>query len=171
VVHLFVKSGNENLKDTVAEIKKDAGENWLPEIYRSQVRTLRTRAHGLEVPEKENRPEIQYTLLGVELKIGKLRISCPDLATARYLQVFARTGCQEVAIPYDITKISVLADNLESSWQRSLLILEQEMSAKDARTRTRARSLLVRTVRQEIAEIGAGEAIPQFRQNTKQRKS
>ena len=47
-----------------------------------------------------------------------------------YLQVFARIGCQEVAIPYDITKISTIADDLESSWQKILLLFESETKDK-----------------------------------------
>ncbi len=74
---------------------------------------------------------IQHTLLGVELKLGRKRLLCPDLATARYLSVFARIGCQDVAVPYDITKISHLADELESSWYRMLLLADQE--AKEQR--------------------------------------
>jgi hypothetical protein len=156
---------------TVSALKEKLGENWLPRLYFEKVRSLRTRSHKLEVDEKENRTEIQHTLLGVELKIGNLRISCPDLATARFLQVFARIGCSEVAIPYDITKISVLADELESSWQRFLLLLEQETVEKTSQSRSRLRSGLVKELRLEIAEIGAGEAIPQFRQSTKQRRT
>ena len=66
---------------------------------------------------RENQAEIQYTLLGIELKVGKRRFACPDLATARYMRVFARIGCREFAVPYDITQISAAADELETSWQ------------------------------------------------------
>jgi hypothetical protein len=54
----------------------------------------------------------------IELKVGRQRMLCPDLATARYLAVFARLGAKAIAIPYDITKISQIADELESSWHR-----------------------------------------------------
>src|SRR4028118_1936773 len=109
----------------IAELKETLGEDWLPHVYQNKVRVLRTRSHALNVPSKENKTEILHTLLGVELKIRRQRISTPDLATARFLQVFARIGVQAVAIPYDITKISVLADELESTWQRLWLLLEQ----------------------------------------------
>ena len=152
----------------IAEIKETAGENWLPHVYKEKVRPLRTRSNQLNVPAKENKTEIFYTLLGVELKVARQRINCPDLATARFLQVFARLGCSAVAIPYDITKISVLADLLESSWQR-LLLLAQEVEARNFLSESHLRSALVKELRQEIEEIGAGEAVPQFNQNTKQR--
>ena len=85
-----------------------------------------------------------HTLLGIELKVGRVRLSCPDLSTARYLRVFARIGCGEVAIPYDITKISTAADELESSWQRSILIVSRESTGAAL---SRLRSSLVRILR------------------------
>ena len=53
-------------------------------------------------------------MLGIELKVANRRLLCPDLATARYLSVFARLGCDVIAVPYDITQISRIADELES---------------------------------------------------------
>lgn len=160
-----------SLADKINFLKNETGDDWLPAIYQNKVRSLRTRAFRLDVPEKENKAEIQYTLLGVELKVGKQRITCPDLATARFLQVFARIGIAEVAIPYDITKISVLADELESAWQRQLLFLEQATENGSPQARSRLRSALVKEMRREIAEIGAGSLMPHFNQNTKQRKT
>ncbi len=145
-------------------------EEWLPEIYRAKVRSQRTRAHRLEIPEKENRAFIQHTLLGVELKVGNNRFSCPDLSTARYLQVFARIGCQAVAVPYDITKISTLADELESAWQKILLVFENVATGKTAPVKGRMRSMLIKEIRHEIDEIGAGSLMPEFKQTTKQRR-
>lgn len=154
----------------IVVLKANLGENWLSEIYRNKVRTLRTRSHSLNVPSKENKTEILHTLLGVELKIGRQRINCPDLATARFLQVFARIGCAAVAVPYDITKISVLADELESSWQRLWLMLEHNKeNAPTARLRS-WRSSVVKELRREIEEIGAGKDVPEFNQNTRQQR-
>jgi hypothetical protein len=96
----------------IDELKAGLGEFWIPGVYRDRVRNMRTRSFSMDIPERANSPEILHTLLGVELKIGKVRIACPDLATARYLQVFARLGVREVAVPYDISKISSLADDL-----------------------------------------------------------
>jgi hypothetical protein len=109
-------------------------------------------------------------LLGVELKVGRRRLLCPDLATARYLSVFARIGSSDVAVPYDITKISQLADELESSWYRMLLLVEQEARARSPQFKTRLRGLLLAKIRAEIEEAGAGTRVPEFRQNTKQRR-
>jgi hypothetical protein len=155
--------------DIATEVREKLGAEWLPEIYRAKVRTQRTRAHQLEIARRENRSIIQHTLLGVELKVGNKRFSCPDFSTARYLQIFARLGCQAVAVPYDITKISTLADELESSWQKSLLFLEEAAKDKTAPVRGRMRSGLIKEIREEIDEIGAGSLMPEFKQSTKQR--
>jgi hypothetical protein len=155
--------------EIASKIREDLNENWLPVIYRDKIRTLRTRAYRLEVAERENRAEIQHTLLGVELKVGNKRLSCPDLSTARYLQVFARLGCQEIAVPYDITKISQLADELESSWQRALLLFDAEVKGKTPQMRGKLRAGLIKEMRRELEEIGAGALMPEFRQSTKQR--
>src|SRR5262245_21545372 len=110
-------------RDHAAQIQSLLGESWLPEIYRERILKLRTRAYHFGKLPRIARIAIQHTLLGVELKIGRQRFLCPDLATARYLSVFARAGCEDVAIPYDITQISCLADEVESSWQRMLLLV------------------------------------------------
>ena len=93
---------------------------------------------------------------------------CPDLATARYLAVFARAGCKAIAIPYDITKISHVADELESSWHLMLLLADSLTSDRSHAFRTRVRKLLIGKVRDEIAEAGAGTRIPEFKQSTRQ---
>ena len=157
--------------EIAADIRNQLKENWIPQIYRDRIRTLRTRSFRLDVPLRENFVEIQHTLLGVELKVGNKRLSCPDLSTARYLQVFARLGCDEIAVPYDITKISTLADELESSWQRTLLLLEEFARDKMASVKGRLRAGLIKELRNELAEIGAGDKMLEFKQTTKQRGS
>jgi hypothetical protein len=98
----------------------------------------------------------------VELKVGKIRLACPDLSTARFLLIFARIGCRDVALPYDITKIPALADELESAWQKTLLYLERSTAEKVPQVKGKVRSGLVRRIREEISEIGAGEMMPSF---------
>ncbi len=157
--------------DIAAEIKRQMGDQTIAAIYRDRIRAMRTRSYLLNAPAKKPAVEVMHTLLGVELKIGKRRLLCPDLATARYLSVFARLGAAEVAVPYDITQISRLADDLESSWHRMLTLVEHLTAERSERMRNRVRALLVADQRQEVIAQGAGPAIPQFNQNTKQRKS
>ena len=156
--------------DLLTDIREKCAGHWIPAIYSKKVRSQRTRSYHLDIPERENNAEIQYTLLGIELKVGKRRFACPDLATARYLLVFARIGCHDFAIPYDISKISAIADEFETAWQRSLILVEAITSGKQARNVSLARSKLVRAMRDEITAIGAGEAMPAFDRVTKQSK-
>lgn len=155
--------------EIAAEIRENLGGEWIPFIYREKVRTQRTRSYHINVPKKENRADIFHTLLGIELKVGNYRFSCPDLSTARYLRVFARIGCQDVAIPYDITKISTLADELEIAWHKTILLFEEKTPEKAAAARGRMRASLIKELRQEIENIGAGALMPEFKQSTKQR--
>jgi hypothetical protein len=150
-------------------IQEQLGDSWLPRIYRERILKLRTRSYHFESAKPAARVDIQHTLLGVELKVGRRRLLCPDLATARYLSVFARLGCQDVAVPYDITKISHLADELESSWYRMFLLVEQETRSESTRFRARLRGLLIAKIRAETEEAGPGTRVPEFRQTTKQR--
>ena len=155
--------------EIAAEIRESLDGEWIPVVYREKVRTQRTRSYHINVPKKENRADIFHTLLGIELKVGNYRFSCPDLSTARYLQAFARIGCQDVAIPYDITKISTLADELEISWHKTILMFEDKTRGKTASVRGRMRANLIKEIRREIEEIGAGALMPEFKKTTKQR--
>jgi len=152
-----------------ADIRTRLGDDWLPAIYLSKVRSQRTRAYDLDVPPKENRAEIFHTLLGIELKVGRQRFSCPDLATARYLCVWARIGCPRVAVPYDITRISAIADELETSWQKALLFTAEAARHESSQTLNRRRGRLLKSIREEMEAIGAGDAMPEFKQSTTQR--
>ena len=158
-----------SLENYAQNIQEQLGESWLPRIYRERILKLRTRSYHFENAKPSAHVEVQHTLLGVELKVGRRRLLCPDLATARYLSVFARLGCQDVAVPYDITKISHLADELESSWYRMFLLVEQEARAESARFRARLRGLLIAKIRATIEEAGPGTRVPEFRQETRQR--
>jgi hypothetical protein len=155
--------------DYTDSIEEQLGAAWMPRIYRDRILRLRTRSYHFDVAKPSARIDIQHTLLGVELKIGRRRLLCPDLATARYLSVFARIGARDVAVPYDITKISQLADELESSWYRMLLLVDQETRTSTPRLKGRLRGLLVAKIRAEIIAAGAGTRVPEFRQSTKQR--
>lgn len=151
------------------QIRERLGETWLPRIYRERILKLRTRSYHFAIEGTPKRVLIQHTLLGVELKVGRKRLLCPDLATARYLSVFARLGAKDVAVPYDITKISQLADELESSWYRMLLLVDQEGKAKSTSFKNRVRGSLVANIRAEIVAAGAGTKIPEFKLTTRNR--
>jgi hypothetical protein len=156
--------------DLASAIEAAIGDSWLPRIYRDRILNMRTRAYEFPALPKNAAPQIHHTLLGIELKVGRQRMLCPDLATARYLCVFARIGCKAVAIPYDITKISHVADELESSWYRILLLADELTRQRPETLRARVRRLLIERIRDEITEAGAGARAPEFARSTKQRQ-
>jgi len=151
------------------KIRSELGDSWLPQVYLERVLKLRTRSYDFPPMPENAAPQIHHTLLGIELKVGRRRMLCPDLATARYLSVFARIGCRAVAIPYDITKISMIADELDSSCHRMLLISDRLTADRNAAFRARIRRQIIGKVRDEIAKAGAGLRVPEFKQSTKQR--
>lgn len=159
-----------NIQDYVAQVVDQLGESWLPYIYRERILKMRTRSYHFATLPARPQVEIQHTLLGVELKAGRRRLLCPDLPTARYLSVFARAGCKDVAIPYDITKISHLADELESSWHRTYLLADRNAADRNDAFKARIHGLLIAKIRGEISQAGAGRSAPEFNRATKQRR-
>src|SRR5919107_5943248 len=149
-----------SVESLVNEVKERMRGDWPPAIYRDRVLAMRTRSHAVPAAVRNASVEVQHTLLGIELKVGRRRVSCPDYATARYLSVFARAGVAQVAVPYDITKISRLADDLESAWQRTLLLADHLTEGRAASFRARVRSAALREVKSEIEEAGAGADVP-----------
>jgi hypothetical protein len=163
-----LKDAATKVEEHVDLVRTQLADAWLPEIYRQRVLTKRSRSYDF-AGASAAAVKIQHTLLGVELKLGRRRLMCPDLATARYLSVFARAGCKAVAVPYDITKISQLADEMESGWHRMFLLADHRAANESEQTKHRIRRALIRRVRIEIAEAGAGTRVPEFRQTTRQR--
>lgn len=151
------------------KIREELGEDWIPAIYEEKIRPLRTRSVELDIAARENFPLVLQTLLGVELKVGRKRFSCPNAETARYLLVFARAGCRKIAVPYDITTIGPSADLLASAWSKMDELIALFAADLSPQVRGRLRSGLIREIREEIEKIGAGDLMPLFNKPTKQR--
>lgn len=155
---------------SLREILDLLGDQSIAAIYRDRVRTQRTRRYEIYPatpagirPARPAVIEILHTLLGIELRIGRRRLFCPDLSTARYLATFARLGVPEVAIPYDITRIAHLADDLESSWYRMLMLAEQAIVPWNDRAFSRLRRRLIETQREGVLLAGSGPLAPRSR--------
>lgn len=58
-------------------------------------------------------PRIERTFLGYELRMGRKRLPCPDMVSARYLSIFAELGFRRAAIPYRPTDTAALLPRLE----------------------------------------------------------
>jgi hypothetical protein len=167
--HLSARIRAVKAEDIAAEVIQQLGEFTLIAIYRDKIRPQRTRQYQLHAPSKKSSVEVLHTLLGIELKVGNRRLLCPDLATARYLAVFARLGCDAIAIPYDITQISCIADELESSWHRMMLLVEHLTEGRSPRLRAIVRRSLIEDTRVAITSAGAGAKFPEFNQPARKR--
>jgi len=155
--------------EIAAEIIRQLGGLSIPALYRERILDQRTRQYELRAPVKLSTIEILHTLLGIELKLGNRRLLCPDLATARYLSVFARLGCENIAIPYDITQTSCIADELESSWHRMMLLVTHLTEGRSQQIRNRVRRTLIEQARSQIASMGSGARFPEFNQPARRR--
>lgn len=161
----------QSVNEYLEQIESELGASWLPRIYRDRILKMRTRSYQFPAARRSVQPEIHHTLLGIELKVGRHRLLCPDLATARYLLIFARAGVEAVAIPYDITRISLAADELDSAWHRMLLLAESLTAGRAQAFRTRVRRQLIGKVQAEIASAGAGPRNPEFSHSTRLRRT
>lgn len=166
--HLSRRVRPVKAEDIAAEVTRQLGDSSITAIYRDKIRPQRTRQYELRAPAKKSPVEILHTLLGIELKVGNRRLLCPDLATARYLSVFARLGCDLIAVPYDITQISWIADELESSWHRMMLLIDHWTEGRSERLRVMVRQRLIAGARATIDSLGAGSRFPEFNQPKRQ---
>jgi hypothetical protein len=167
--HLSRRVRPVKAEDIAVEVSQQMGDSSITAIYRDKVRPQRTRQYELRASAKKSSVEVLHTLLGIELKLGNRRLLCPDLATARYLAVFARLGCDVIAVPYDITQISWIADELESSWHRMILLIDHFTEGRTKRLRNLVRRRLIEETRANIAGLGAGSRFPEFNQAARRR--
>ncbi len=121
---------------------------------------LKKQNRAVRLLGRKCEPELMSTLLGYELRLGRLRITCPDLASARYLRTFAEIGLSQVRIPYDPTRTSVLLEGLEHALTSIKQILVKEVpDEKRRRAETRRIYARIRTVCQcPEASIAADSA-------------
>jgi hypothetical protein len=65
--------------------------------------------------------------------------------------------------------VSAAADELETCWQRTLIVLETVTADRSIQGISVVRSRLIRSIRTDLTEIGPGEATPSFDRETRQR--
>ena len=116
-------------------------------IYRDRVLPLQTRQ--VTLLGRKCHAVLMKTFLGYELQLGRKRITCPDLITARYLRIFAELGVRTIQIPYNPARTASIFPDLEESFVAIQQIVKEEAGEKsDAK----------RWVRQVYGKIRAGLA-------------
>lgn len=80
--------------------------------------------------------------------MGRLRLSCPDMGTARYLKVFAELGMKYISLPYDPSHSVLLATGLEHAMDR---IKEHLLASKlPPDTHSRTMRQIYRSIREKL---------------------
>jgi hypothetical protein len=99
------------------------------EMYARGVRG--TRVRRIELLGRKCNARIIHTLLGYELVLGRKRLTCPDMITARYLRLFGQTGMRNILIPYNPVETARILPALEAAFARlSSLIKESTHPSK-----------------------------------------
>ncbi len=104
-----MKTQPQGRDEILTEVKR------IRQIY-SDVEQRRTRK--VELLGKKCDAQILYTFLGFEVKMGRKRLTCPDMVSARYLRIFAELGMHQILIPYDPTQTALVLDGLEPALDR-----------------------------------------------------
>ncbi len=99
-------------------------------IYRDHVLPLKTRQ--VKLLGRKCQPVLMKTLLGFELQLGRKRITCPDMITARYLRVFAELGVKTIQIPYDPTRTGLILTELEESFANMKQVVKEGVAGERA---------------------------------------
>lgn len=145
--------GAATLRQLIEQVETALGEDGIAAIYRDRICSQRTRQVALPAGSRSARVEVLHTLLGIELQVGRSRLFCPDQSTARYLSLFARLRLEMVAIPYDITRIPPLVEDLESSWHRMLRLTETVVQPYRIATVERLKRQLIERQRMAIQSL------------------
>ena len=111
--------------------------------------------YSLNLPRPARPIEIENTLLGWRLKVGKRSLDCSSEAQARYLRVFAEMGWDHALVPKDDTYLSSLIREWEDLFEKAQSTLEEYTgSILQAKTRARAIEIFWARVREEVGAAG-----------------
>ncbi len=124
------------------------GENNLATFFKARITTI--PCSTLNLPKRAEPIEIENSLLGWRLKIGKKGLDCPSEAEARYLRVFTEMGWDQAPVPKDGGYLSSILNQWENLFENTKAVLE-EYTASILQRNTR--ELLVHTVWKKLHEM------------------
>ena len=132
---------------TDPEIQKEIAV--MTAYFREEI--LRGKTRTVDLLGRKCEPQLLYTFLGFEVKLGPKRLTCPDMTTARYLRIFGKLGMPAIEIPYDPTKTARVLPVLERSMERIDRLLEEGEPERIRRQRTIQR--VYRKIRLRLQEF------------------
>lgn len=104
------------------------GERKLTNWYKEKIlnrKDLQTR----KLPEPDGKPEIEKSLFGWELGVGKKMLHCRSEDEARYLKVWAEAGAKTIKVPKDEKYLAKTLPELESHKSEIDTIIESYLSS------------------------------------------
>jgi type I restriction enzyme M protein len=117
------------------------GEDNLVTFYQHRIAAV--PCYSLDLPKPEEPIEIENSLFGWRLQIGKKAIDCSSEAQARYLRVFAELGCDQTLVPKDDAYLSSIMNQWESLFEKAQAALQEHTSSI---LQNKTRDLLIHTV-------------------------
>ncbi len=124
------------------------GENNLATFFKAQITTV--PCSTLELPKCAQPIEVENSLLGWRLKMGKKAIDCSSEAQARYLRVFAEMCWDQAPVPKDNSYLSSILSQWENLFENTKVVLEEHTTSILQRN---TRELLVQTVWRKLHEM------------------
>jgi len=103
------------------------GEENLVAFYKSSITAV--PCTSLDLPERAEPIEMENSLFGWRLKIGRKFIDCSSEIQARYLRVFAEMGWDRAVVPKDSNYLATIIDQWENLFDKAHVTLEEYTSS------------------------------------------
>ncbi|MDI6752829.1 MAG: N-6 DNA methylase [Thermodesulfobacteriota bacterium] len=124
------------------------GENNLATFFKARITSVACSA--LNLPKRADPIEVENSLLGWRLKVGKKGIDCSSEPQARYLKIFVEMGWDYAPVPQEESFLSSIIDKWEDLFEKAQAVLEEHtVSILQRNTRDR----LVHTVWKKLQEM------------------
>lgn len=144
-----VKKNKEGLDVNLLaqNILSHLGEDNIAIFYKNRI--AKTSCYSIDLPERAEPIEIEKSLFGWRLKVGRKVIDCSSEVQARYLRVFAEMGWDKAVVPKDSDYLVIIIDLWENLFEKAQAALEEYTSSI---LQNKTRDLLTHTVWAKLRE-------------------